>query len=353
MPVIFRSTTHEPRGRGEEFGRRFADRIKANVDAYGAIFDRNAGRNFDMAAAGEDALRAIAAFAPPLHTEILGMAEGAGLDARLIGALNARTEILAQVRAKTRGECSAVIHLPATLDAPVAVQTWDWYQVFADSWLTWEIPQADGSVTKTMTEYGIVGKAGLNTRGIGLLFTILHHEHDGAGIGVPVHVAARFVLDSATNLNRAGQLLASATVSASSSLNMVSHESGYGLAMTAELHPGGPSFILPEDSGLLVHTNHFLAPGPAAYDTEPRTYPDTLLRRDILRRRLSAVPRPTAKDVIDIMRNHVGGEGAVCCHPEPGGDPSSTYETLATIAPDVKAGELSVHAGGPCTHHRA
>jgi isopenicillin-N N-acyltransferase-like protein len=350
MITVFRSTATEPRERGREFGAAFADRIKSNIAAYGAIFDRNAGEAFDMLSAGEAALAAIAGFAPPLNEEILGMAEGAVIDARLLGALNARTEILAMLRAGSRGECSAVIHLPPELAAPVAVQTWDWYQVFKSAFLVWEIPLADGSVTKTMTEYGILGKAGVNTRGIGLLFTILHHRHDGAGIGVPVHIAARWTLDSAPNLSRAGQLLAGAGFSASSSLNMVACENGYGSAITAELHPGGPSFVLPDEAGYLIHTNHFLAAGPAAHDTEPGTNPDTLLRRDLLRRRLSLVRQPGLRDVLEVMNSHVGGDGAVCCHPAPGADPSASYETLATIALDVKAGEIAVHAGGPCTH---
>jgi isopenicillin-N N-acyltransferase-like protein len=350
MTTVFRSTTTEPRVRGYEFGAEFADRIKGNVAAYGAIFDRHAGEAFDMFPPGESALTAIAGFAPPLHEELLGMAEGAGIDARLLGALNARTEILAMLRATTRGECSAVIHLPPDLGAPVAVQTWDWYQIFKGAFLVWEIPLLDGSITKTMTEYGILGKTGLNTRGIGLLFTILHHRHDGVGIGVPVHIAARWTLDSAANLSRAGQLLAGAKVSASSSLNMVAFENGYGSAMTAELHPGGPSFILPDEAGYLIHTNHFLASAPAAHDTEPGTYPDTLLRRDLLRRRLSLVEKPGAQDILDIMNSHVGGDGAVCCHPAADADPSASHETLATVVLDVKAGEMSVHAGGPCTH---
>ena len=42
------------------------------------------------------------------------------------------------------------------------------------------------------------------------------------------------------NIARAAQLLASADVSASSSINLVSYEDGGSAAMTVELHPGGP-----------------------------------------------------------------------------------------------------------------
>jgi isopenicillin-N N-acyltransferase-like protein len=350
MTTVFRSGILDAYARGQEFGATFADKIKANVEAYCGMFDRLSGGTFDIAEAGSAALTATQGFAQPLYDEMLGMAEGAGIDASLIGALNARTEVLAAIRAKTRGECSAVIHLPADLDAPVAVQTWDWYHMFRESWLVWEIPLADGTMTKTMTEYGIVGKSGLNTRGIGVLFTILHHTTDGARIGVPVHVVSRWMLDTAANIYRAGQILGSADVSASSSLNLVAYENGIGKAMSVEMHPGGPSFILPDAAGFIIHTNHFLAPGPAAHDTEPKSFPDTLLRHDLLRRHLGRFERPSADDVLSVMKSHEGGEGAVCCHPEPGEDPATSYETLSTVILDVKNGVLEVLKGGPCGH---
>lgn len=350
MATVFRSTTQDPRERGQEFGRTFSAKVRSNVDTYSAMFNRLSGGTYDIAAAGRDALAATEKFAPALHQEMLGIAAGAGIASDLIGALNARTEILAAVRAGTRGECSAVIHLAPELTSPVAVQTWDWFEIFRDCWLVWEIPLADGSMTKTMTEYGIVGKSGLNTRGLGLLFTILHHTADGARIGVPVHIAARHTLDTAANINRAAQLLANADVSASSSINLVSYESGLGAAMSVELFPGGPGFIFPDADGFLIHTNHFLAPEPAVHDTEPKKFPDTLLRRDLLRRRLGTFAAPTSADVLDVMKSHVGGDGAVCCHPAPGGDPNEQYATLATIILDVATGRFRALEGGPCGH---
>ncbi len=347
MNILFRSTTHDPFARGEEFGSRFRDEIKANLESYTGIFRRHSPDGIDITAAGRAALSATQDFAPWLHEEMRGLAAGSGLDIADIGALNARTEILAAAKAGLKGECSAIIHLDSGLDAPVAVQTWDWYKAFEDRWLVWEIPQADGSITRTMTEYGIVGKAGVNSRGIGLLFTILHHRADGQGIGLPVHVAARAVLDSATGIYPAMQMLQRAKVSASSSLNLVSYENGMGKAVSAELHPGGPSFILPDARGFIVHTNHFLAPEPAHHDTEPGTFPDTLLRRDLLLRQLSGCGDITTDRVLAMVERHEGGDGAVFCKAAADADPLQSYETLATVILDVGKGELRVLKGGP------
>ncbi len=348
MINVFRSTQLEPFARGREFGLVHAPRIKKNIEIYQSMFARFGGNETSNLKAGGECLAITAAFAAPLHQEMLGIAEGADVDQSHIGMLNARTEILAMLKANLKGECSAVTFVPVDDTSPLAVQTWDWFYGLRDGWLVWEIPLADGSVTKTMTEYGIVGKTGLNTRGLGLLFTILHHTSDGQKIGVPVHVAARWVLDNAPNIAHAAQMLAAADVSASSSINLVSHEEGVAAAITVELFPGGPGFVLPDDKGFIVHTNHFIAQKALAQDTEPKLNPDTLLRRAYLQRRLRALGAVSSAKILGIMASHSGGDGAVCCHHDSKSDPSEQYETLATITLDVKAGELNVSRGGPC-----
>jgi isopenicillin-N N-acyltransferase like protein len=349
MTYVFTSTTKNPFERGVEFGRLHAEQIKTNVSLYQNMFQTRGAKADFAVEAGQQALDAIKAFAPDIFTEIIGLAEGAALDPALIGMLNARTEILALLQAKTKGECSVVIHVPHDQNPPTAVQTWDWFYALRNSWLVWEIPLADGSMTKTMTEYGIVGKSGLNTRGLGHLFTILHHVDDGKRMGVPVHVAARWALDNARNIAHAAQVLASADVSASSSINLVSHESGVSAAMTVELHPGGPGFVLPNEKGVLVHTNHFLGSGLQALDTEPKAYPDTLLRYNLLQRRMAALTEINTKAVLNIMASHSGGEAAVCCHHNPDAPASDQYETLSTVMLDLARGNLNVKSGGPCT----
>ncbi|MGH6939349.1 C45 family autoproteolytic acyltransferase/hydolase [Hypericibacter sp.] len=348
MSYVFRSTAVEPRARGMEFGAKHARQIQATIAAYCKLFARATDRAVELEPFGREALAATKAFAPKLLEEMEGMAAGAGIDPALIGAINARTEILAALGAKNRGECSAVVRVDRGGEGPAAVQTWDWYAELADQWLVWEIPQADGSLTTTVTEFGVVGKIGVNSRGLGVLFTILHHERDGERIGVPVHVASRAVLDSAANINRALQLLARADVSASSSVTVISTEDDLGVAASVELYPGGPDFVFPAPDGLLVRTNHFLSARAQAGDTEPRSFPDTLLRHDLLVRRLSGVKRLDVAQILTAMSSHVGGDGAVCCHHDPLQHPTAQFETLATVVLDVAGGSLQVFEGGPC-----
>jgi isopenicillin-N N-acyltransferase-like protein len=346
MTYVFRSTASAPRERGREFGALHAARIRKTVDAYSAFFARLAGAPVELEPFGAAALAAVRAQAPALCEEMEGIAEGAGLGAEIIGALNARTEILACLKARLRGECSAVVHVEAAGSAPIALQNWDWYEDLADNWLVWEIPHADGSMTTTFTEFGIVGKIGINSHGIGLLFTILHHAADGARIGMPVHAAARLALDNGRNINRAMTALAAADVSASSSLTLVSTEAGARTAVSVELYPGGPGFVFPDARGVLVHTNHFLAEEARAGDQEAKAFPDTLLRRDILLRGLHRIAQPTLAQALSLIGSRVGGEGAVCSLPDRslGNDPQSV--TVATVILDFESRSLQVIEGG-------
>lgn len=347
--VQFRSTRLEPFARGHEFGRRFSREIGQTLTAYQTLFARVACRPYDLHALGTQALEAIAAFAAPLHAEIQGIADGAQLDVELIGALNARTEVLAYLGAQLRGECSTVV-LADPCGAPVTAQTWDWYAEFAGQWLTWEIPHSDGRLTTTVTEFGIVGKPGVNDRGLGVHFNILHHQRDGEFIGLPVHVLARWLLDSCADLNQALQLCHAAPISASSVLTLVAALPGASSAVSVELHPGGPSLVFPDADGLLIHTNHFLAPDAKPFDTEPRAYPDTLVRYDLLRRRLNGRGRLSDRDLLGALNCHLGSTGALCCHPDPTLPAAGQYATLACVFLDVPQGTLRALPGGPCNH---
>jgi isopenicillin-N N-acyltransferase-like protein len=348
MIQTYVSAPAEPRERGLDFGAAHADQIRTAVERYRDLFAAAAGRPVDLEGLGAEALDATAAWAPELAEEIEGIAEGSGLDPRLVAALNARTEILAHVAPGGRGECSTLVALGAAADGPAAAQTWDWHEELRDSWLVWTIEHPDGRVVHTLTEFGIVGKIGVSSRGIGVLFNILHHGRDGDGIGVPVHVIARRILDGASDFSQAVGAAAAAEVSASSAITVIACDGAERAALTLEVHPGGPGILLPDEHGVLVHTNHFLTAPAAVDDREPRLGPDSFWRYDILRRRLRESPPADGDDLVDALTSHLGGSGAVCCHPAPGAPAGERWATLATVTLDVAHGAMDVRAGGPC-----
>jgi isopenicillin-N N-acyltransferase-like protein len=326
------------------YGDTYADEIARTLDTYERLFAAVAREPVDLDRAGTAALEQTAAFAPALADEIAEIARGAALPIEQVAALNARTEILAASHAPVAGECSALVVLDGA-DGPLAIQTWDWHTVLADCWHVRTIEHPDGRVVRTMTEYGIVGKIGVSSAGIGTLFTILHHRRDGGPAGVPVHVVARRILDEATDVDDAVAIAEEASVSASTSITVVSTAGEEPRAASIELYPGGPARVDPDRNGVLAHTNHFLARGPAAADTGADA--DSIGRLARLRRGLEGRPCPGLATALELLSAHDDG-AALCCHPEPHAVLGEHYATLATVSLDVPCGTLTAFEGGPC-----
>jgi isopenicillin-N N-acyltransferase like protein len=339
----FTSTELAPRSRGREFGETWREKITATVDGYRGLFTGLSSDDLDLL--GARALERIDDWAPELGAEIRGLAEGAAVPVHDIAAVNARTEILATIGHRA-AECSAIVALRGPGTEPVAMQNWDWYAGFADQWLVWEIPFPDGRRTVTLTEFGVLGKIGVNSRGVGCLFNILHHESDGAFMGVPVHIVARRLLDQAASVSGGLKLTGTAQVSASTVITVIGGLRAGKSALSAELWPNGPQFLLPDPDGLLLHTNHFLSPRAADGDAEPVNEPDTLVRLEVMRRHLTGRGRDlTCSAALDVLREHTG---YLCCHPEPGQPLQYEFQTLASVRIDFAASDLDVISGPPC-----
>jgi len=345
----FTSSSLEPHARGVEFGRTHRAEVARSVASYRRLFAATAVEPFDVDLWGERAAERIAELAPAHHDEIRGIAEGAGLPVGEVAALNARTELLAVANPTGVPECSTVV---ATRPgrAPLAVQTWDWYDAMADNWLLWTIPHPDGRVVQTVTEYGVLGKIGVSDAGVGVLFNMLHHDHDHdrlAGqrglLGFPLHLLSRRILDTARSVDDALALARSVTPSASSSLTVVDESRA---AASIEMFPGGPGVVEPED-GLLVRTNHFVSAAGETGCLADAIGPGSRVRRTTLLEALTDEPPATADDVVSAMADHreVGG---VCAHPDESTDPALWHATLATVRLDVAGRGLDVTPGGPC-----
>ncbi len=345
------STEATARDRGAGLGRAQAERIGQMCEVYDRLFETAAGLGpADVRGHGGQAMEVIAGWAPELADEIEGIAAGSGIDVERVAALNARTELLAAARG--RGECSTIACLGTiTADGePIGIQTWDWHEEVAGCWMHWTIDHPDGRRVETMTEAGIVGKVGMSSDGVGVLLNILGHRLDGPPVGVPVHVICRRVLDEADNAVRALELVAAAEVSASSAVTIVADDEDGGACCTVELSPAGPGFVTPDDRGVLLHTNHFLAEPGRPGDSMVRLGPDSVLRLDHARRGTARLETGAIDEdaILSVMRSHRGGSGAICCHPAEGAPFGERWRTLATVTVRPAQRELTLRRGGPC-----
>lgn len=343
-----RSTSGDPAVRGRELGQAFRGPLHRGFARYTELFDAVGASRPQVAAWGRRAYAETEGWAPELAAEIAGMAEGSGLERWQLGALNGRTEILAAVAATGEGECSTSVVLPGAGQPPRTVQTWDWHDAMRGGTMLWSLEPRPGHLVHTFTEFGMVGKIGVNSAGLGVHFNVLRHLSDHAVIGVPVHVVARRILDEARTVQEAVALARSARLSASSVITVVSWDGTDGAVRGLELSPAGVAEVGPEPGGTFTHTNHFVDPGLAAGERTSAAQSSTHERLDLLRARAAELSAGDPTGRAHALRSHRADGAPLCAHADHRLPPHERWQTLATISLDLAGGRLAVHEEGPC-----
>ncbi|MDQ6642682.1 MAG: C45 family peptidase [Actinomycetota bacterium] len=340
----FTSSVLPARERGLEFGAAHAPGVRRTAAVYADLFARRGAPGFDARAWAGRFREVIGDVDPEAQTEIAGIAEGAGVDELDVVAVNARTEILAKADPRGERECSTVLVTPPGGPA-YAVQTWDWYADMAGNWLKWRIPQPEGGWLETVTEYGLLAKIGVSSRGVGVMLNILHHESDdNDDVALPVHLVSRRILAAARSCDEALAMCYDTHVAASTALTVFDPDGGASM----ELFPDGPGVLGPTDR-LLVRTNHFVSEEGRAGCLTYTHYPSTRIRFDWLDRVLRREGPTSALDVVKAMDHH-DPAGGVCRHPEAELPAWQRTATLATVVAEPGVPRLQARAGGPCGH---
>ncbi len=341
MPVTIhthRSDLLDPTQRGIALGKAWSRQITAACAEYSELFNVVGIEPDVVTRVTQDCREQVLRYAPNLAAEIEGIAVGAQIDPLAAMTLNARTEILAF--APPAEECSATVYWP-TDTTPHTLQTWDWRPGVADDVLVHSLPSSPAHRLVTFAEFGQVAKIGVNSRGLGLHFNILKHRSDGEGVGIPVHLAARIVLEQAGTVSEALDVVASLPYGASSVFTFASRD-GDLRAACAELSPAGVGVIEGTEGNVLSHTNHFLDQALALAETPA-------LPTNTSRDRLGYLQAHTADlQIADpVARAQALADTPVCVRPLPDTPNHLNVETKATISLDLQAAELGVHCGGP------
>ncbi|PWV84551.1 isopenicillin-N N-acyltransferase like protein [Prauserella marina] len=341
--AVHASAETDPGAAGRELGAAHGEAIRRTCATYARLFAAHGLHPHHVRDHARAALSEIGSWAPHLAEEIEGIAHGCGLPVWRVGAVNARTEILAAADVTGEGECSTSVVLPGDGEPPRTVQTWDWHDILGGAMLVRTLVSPSGRAIATFTEHGVVGKIGVNDLGLGVHFNVLRHRSDGGRAGVPVHVVARRVLEEAATVDEALRIAATARLSASTVLTVVTRDE----ARCLELSPAGIGEVAPRE-GFLTHTNHFLAPELADGERTSAAESSTFERHAWLAGKAPALSAadPTAR--ARALCAHRDDAAPVCAHADLALPEHRRWETLATISLDVTARTMHVHPGGPC-----
>ncbi|MCE8016914.1 peptidase C45 acyl-coenzyme A--6- aminopenicillanic acid acyl-transferase [Halomonas sp. MCCC 1A17488] len=325
---------------GAEHGRIHRHLIERSLQVYAQLFHDFVGLRWAEARDRACHFEAqIAQGFPEILEEMNGIAWGADVDFIDILTLNCRSEI---ALTQADGGCSAFSLLRH--GQQWLAQNWDWRHDQLDNVVALHI-QGDGRpALVSIGEAGMVGKVGLNARGIGVCLNAIRSQTCGAGL--PIHIALRKILES----EDMPSALAVATHQRVCSPAHFLLADGDGQAVGLEVQPGEPGRILPR-GGIVTHTNHLYADNtPCPVRDFPRvdSWPRLCRLDALLHDELAADADLDEASLFDILSDHQGAPLSICRHFNPDQPAEERMETLFSVVMNLSERRLTVRHGKPC-----
>jgi len=319
---------------GFQHGKILADQIHRNIAFYQSIFLSNLGEETKVLTLAESFKKQIEEFDPKYLKEIDHIALGADVSEPLwLYALNSRTELAITAGAN---ECTAVVFPQRNLIG----QTWDWAQHLENHSVIMEIEFPSGHRILQLTEAGIIGKIGLNNRGLGLTLNLLRIENRDL-TDIPIHVLLRSVLESST-LEKAIRVIKRSGHGRASNIILAQA----GRAFNVEFIGYDTCFYEIEDDGY-IHTNHILH-APQSVQIADISYTDSLGRYTTAVEKLSALEEFSLQRMVSILSDQSNDEYPVLASYEPHPIKEMGHcGTLATIVMDLTRMTMKVRQGNP------
>jgi isopenicillin-N N-acyltransferase-like protein len=343
-PVVL--TSGGPRERGRAYGLAATARIGSSLALYEAVFRHYADLSWeDVRGRAGAFVEAIDAYDVELLPEIEGIAEGAGVDAEDVLALNLRTEIMFGLDARSRParECTAfgVADVPG---GPIVAQNWDWKPAVRDTCVVLACVPHGRPGFVTIVEAGLLAKFGVNDHGLALATNALTSSRDHGEPGVPYHAVLRRVLTSAT-FDEAVEAVTQATRASSANYLIGSAD---GRLVDLEVTPGGSEAASASSGARLSHANHFTWPAPRGFRDVGRVDGEDSVRRHAVAEAAITTAEPTLDDLRQVLRDHEGRPSSVCAHEDPGLDPVEDYVTVASFVAALGSRRAWITDGNPC-----
>jgi isopenicillin-N N-acyltransferase-like protein len=315
-----------PKERGRTHGLVLRDRIHTTIEFYRGQFPQPEGRIMEIASQFRQATRDMGG---DLYLEIEALAAAAQVDPRWIYALNGRTELLSL----NVMECTSLAFRSASLIG----QNWDWDRELEELAVILDIRKEDGHRLVTMTEPGMVGKIGMNNRGLGVCLNFM----DILGYqpyGIPLHVLLRTIMDSKT-LNEALSRIEPYLPGKVGNIMIMDNAGGL-----LDIELAGDAYHSLSVDDRFVHTNHFLI----GVENDPQSFPNTVGRYTRAKELVASLDNPSIESMKRILKDRGDPQYPICrkgfSHTLLSDD---TSITVCTIIMDLKNLQIHITRGNP------
>ena len=251
-------------------------------------------------------------------------------------AMNVRTEIAFGL---ARDGCTAIFWKTDT--SSFLAQNWDWQEEQQENLINLSIKQEGKPAISMITEDGIIGKIGLNSRGVGVCLNAIK----APGVTyqrLPCHLALRTCLES-TSVGEAVRILGKAGIACACHILVADSDSAIGLECSHI-----DMVELKMEKGILAHTNHYIKPHPGVEDLmalrdSPTRYKriDQLVREQ--KNRLHNTEKLEPEDIRSLLKDEENFPTAICRSKTD----DSSIATLFNITMDLRNWRAEVVAGKP------
>ncbi|KAI1204487.1 AAT-domain-containing protein [Annulohypoxylon truncatum] len=333
-----------PREIGVTHGKAAKEKIERSIQFYGQLFRESCSMSWaEVLREASTYVEPLKRIAPRYIAEIEGIADGANLPFLDILALNVRSEItFGLFTDKSRGladvpsdGCTSLGWL--TGSKSFLCQNWDWRVEQGENLVVCYISQPGTDIPDIamVTEAGIIGKIGFNSKGVGCCLNAIRCR----GLDrtkLPIHFALRTILESRSR-EEAVDLTKSFGVAGGGHILVGDPTGSTGLECTSlwvkELHM--------DEEGRVCHTNHLLLDKPDI--DEPPWLADSSTRLERIRELTSSLSQPTPDTIFDLFKDSQGHPASINRKQEGDNKP----ETLFNIIMDLTDRNAQVTFGRP------
>ncbi len=288
------------------------------------------------------------AYAPDVHAEFLGIAEGAGITPELLLVANGLTDfrdVLSQaVGEESAGEdadeCTAFWVRPeAAGGRTLCGQTWDMHATAEPFVLVVHRRPAEGPETLSLTTAGCLSLIGVNACGIAVGNNNLVPTDAEPGV---IYLAMIHRALAARTWEEARAAIVEAPRASGHNYYLADSE---GRTANIETTAGCAAVLAATAEPTFVHTNHYTSARLAGLAAPPDPTSTSRARERRMRELFAQSPPPfTPESIHHLLSDHTEGGAAICVHTDLARGSKSCG--MAILCPQTR--EMWVRAGSPC-----